>query len=84
MHAQIVVDDLGHVFKPSRRREVVALSGVTLDIRHREFVAVKAIVDLGLDRSDLSVFKSGAFVDKVDEIRDLVKAEAIIAQTVLR
>ena len=40
MDSQIVVDDLGHVFKPPRGREVVALSGVSLNIQHREFVAI--------------------------------------------
>ena len=40
MDSQIVVDDLGHVFKPPRGREVVALSGVTLSIQYREFVAI--------------------------------------------
>jgi NitT/TauT family transport system ATP-binding protein len=41
---------------------------------------VKAIVDANFDRSDLGLLKSKPFVDKVDEIWNLVRAEAIKAQ----
>ncbi len=41
---------------------------------------VKAIVDTRFDRSDRSVFKSKFFVDKVDEIWNLVRDEALKAQ----
>jgi NitT/TauT family transport system ATP-binding protein len=41
---------------------------------------VKAIVDANLDRADPGIFKSKAFIDKVDEIWNLVRAEAIKAQ----
>jgi NitT/TauT family transport system ATP-binding protein len=43
---------------------------------------IKTIVDIKLDKSDPNVFKAKAFVDKVDEIWDLVKEEAIKAQGV--
>jgi len=41
---------------------------------------VKAIVDTAFDKADPNLFKSKAFVDKVDEIWNLVRDEAIKAQ----
>src|SRR5262247_3215298 len=41
---------------------------------------IKTIVETGFDRTDRNVFKSKAFVDKVDEIWNLVRDEAIKAQ----
>ena len=41
---------------------------------------IKAIIDLDFDRKDPHLMKSKAFVDKVDEIWDLVRGEAIKAQ----
>jgi hypothetical protein len=41
---------------------------------------VKAIVDIRLDRTELGLVKDKRFSEKVDEIWDLVSAEAIIAQ----
>jgi NitT/TauT family transport system ATP-binding protein len=41
---------------------------------------VKAIVEADFDRRDPGIFKSKAFIDKVDEIWNLVRAEAIKAQ----
>ncbi len=41
---------------------------------------IKAIIDSNFDRSDPHLFKSKPFVDKVDEIWELVRAEAIKAQ----
>src|SRR5436853_3418009 len=41
---------------------------------------IKTIVETGFDRTDRKVFKSKAFVDKVDEIWNLVREEAIKAQ----
>ena len=41
---------------------------------------VKAIVDIRLDRTELGLVKDKRFSEKVDEIWDLVRAEAIIAQ----
>src|SRR3954469_1111118 len=38
---------------------------------------IKAIVDTGFDRTDRNRFKSKAFIDKVDEIWNLVRDEAI-------
>jgi NitT/TauT family transport system ATP-binding protein len=40
---------------------------------------IKTIVDISLDKSDANVFKSKAFIDKVDEIWELVRDEAIKA-----
>jgi NitT/TauT family transport system ATP-binding protein len=41
---------------------------------------VKAIIDTRFDKTDPHCFKTRAFVDKVDEIWDLVRVEAIKAQ----
>jgi NitT/TauT family transport system ATP-binding protein len=41
---------------------------------------IKAIIETNFDRGDPHLFKSKPFVDKVDEIWDLVRAEAIKAQ----
>jgi NitT/TauT family transport system ATP-binding protein len=41
---------------------------------------IKTIVETGFDRTDRNLLKSKAFVDKVDEIWNLVRDEAIKAQ----
>jgi NitT/TauT family transport system ATP-binding protein len=41
---------------------------------------IKAIIDTAFDKTDPHLAKSKAFVDKVDEIWDIVRAEAIKAQ----
>ena len=41
---------------------------------------IKTIVDTKFDKNDPGIFKSKAFVDKVDEIWNLVRDEAIKAQ----
>ena len=41
---------------------------------------IKAIVDTRFDKNDPEIFKNKAFVDKVDEIWNLVRIEAIKAQ----
>ena len=41
---------------------------------------VKAVVEAGLDRADPGLFKSRAFIDKVDEVWGLVRDEALKAQ----
>jgi len=41
---------------------------------------IKTIVETGVDRTDRNRFKSNAFIDKVDEIWNLVRDEAIKAQ----
>jgi NitT/TauT family transport system ATP-binding protein len=43
---------------------------------------IKAIIDTRFDKSDPHCFKSKAFVDKVDEIWELVRVEAMKAQGV--
>jgi NitT/TauT family transport system ATP-binding protein len=65
---------------------------VTHDVQEAVFLAqrvavmsarpgrIKAIVDITFDRSDPHLQKSKPFVDKVDEIWELVRAEAIKAQ----
>jgi NitT/TauT family transport system ATP-binding protein len=41
---------------------------------------IKTIVDTKFDKNDPSIFKTQAFVDKVDELWNLVRDEAIKAQ----
>jgi NitT/TauT family transport system ATP-binding protein len=41
---------------------------------------IKAIIDTAFDKNDPHLVKSKPFVDKVDEIWDIVRAEAIKAQ----
>ena len=45
---------------------------------------IKTIVDTKFDKNDPQIFKSKAFVDKVDELWNLVRDEAIKAQEVRR
>src|SRR5215831_4096645 len=42
---------------------------------------IKAIVDTKFDKSDPAIFRNKGFIDKVDEIWNLVRIEAIKAQT---
>jgi NitT/TauT family transport system ATP-binding protein len=65
---------------------------VTHDVQEAVFLAqrvavmsarpgrIKAIIETNFDRTDPHLFKTQPFVDKVDEIWDLVRAEAIKAQ----
>jgi NitT/TauT family transport system ATP-binding protein len=65
---------------------------VTHDVREAVYLAdrvvvmsarpgrVKAIVDTKFDRSDSDIFKTKAFIDKIDEIWCLVRDEALKAQ----
>jgi NitT/TauT family transport system ATP-binding protein len=73
VESQIVVDGLTHVFKPPRGREVVALNGVTLDIRHREFVAV--LGPSGCGKSTL-LYMLGGFIP-VEQGRILVDGKPV-------
>jgi NitT/TauT family transport system ATP-binding protein len=41
---------------------------------------VKAVVDIDIDKTRSAVFKDKGFIEKVDQIWDLVREEAIIAQ----
>jgi NitT/TauT family transport system ATP-binding protein len=41
---------------------------------------IKAVVDIQLDRADPHIYRSSAFAEKVDEIWNLVRDEAIKAQ----
>jgi len=41
---------------------------------------IKTIIDTRFDKNDRSIFKAKAFVEKVDEIWNLVRSEAIKAQ----
>ena len=65
---------------------------VTHDVQEAVFLAdrvavmsarpgrIKAIIETSFDRSDPHLAKSKPFIDKVDEIWELVRAEAIKAQ----
>jgi NitT/TauT family transport system ATP-binding protein len=65
---------------------------VTHDVQEAVFLAdrvavmsarpgrIKTIVDTKFDKNDPHIFKTKAFIDKVDEIWDLVRVEAIKAQ----
>src|SRR5262249_32342028 len=66
---------------------------VTHDVREAAYLAdrvavmsarpgrIKSMVETKFDKNDPGLFKSKAFVDKIDEIWNLVRAEAIKAQT---
>jgi NitT/TauT family transport system ATP-binding protein len=41
---------------------------------------IKAVVDTKFDKNDANIFKAKEFVEKVDEIWNLVRIEAIKAQ----
>jgi NitT/TauT family transport system ATP-binding protein len=41
---------------------------------------IKTIVETRFDKTDPNIFKSKAFIDKVDEIWNLVRVEAIKAE----
>jgi len=71
--SQIVVDHLGHVFKPQRGREVVALSGVALNIYHREFVAI--LGPSGCGKSTL-LYMLGGFIP-VEQGRILIDGRPV-------
>jgi NitT/TauT family transport system ATP-binding protein len=43
---------------------------------------IKTIVDTKFDKNDPNIFKAKAFVEKVDEIWNLVRDEAVKAQGV--
>jgi NitT/TauT family transport system ATP-binding protein len=65
---------------------------VTHDVQEAVFLAdrvavmsarpgrIKAVVETGFDKNDPQIFKAPAFIDKVDEIWNLVRIEAIKAQ----
>ena len=73
MGSQIVVDGLGHVFKPPRGREVIALNGVSLDVGHREFVAI--LGPSGCGKSTL-LYMLGGFIP-VEQGRILVDGKPV-------
>ena len=41
---------------------------------------IKAIIDTNFDKNETNIFRTKQFVDKVDEIWNLVRIEAIKAQ----
>jgi len=52
----------------------------TSEVRVLASNGIKAVVDTKFDKTDPNIFKVKAFVDKVDEIWNLVRIEAIKAQ----
>jgi NitT/TauT family transport system ATP-binding protein len=74
------------------RRTPKTVIFVTHDVQEAVFLAervavmsarpgrIKALIDTKFDKTDPHVFKSKAFVDKADEIWELVRGEAIKAQ----
>jgi NitT/TauT family transport system ATP-binding protein len=74
------------------RRTPKTVLFVTHDVREAVFLAdrvavmsarpgrIKAIIDTGFDKADPHVHKSKAFVEKADEIWELVRIEALKAQ----
>jgi NitT/TauT family transport system ATP-binding protein len=74
------------------RRSPKTVIFVTHDVQEAVFLAqrvavmsarpgrIKAIIETNFDRSDPHLFKTQPFVDKVEEIWDLVRGEAIKAQ----
>jgi NitT/TauT family transport system ATP-binding protein len=71
--SQIVIEGLGHAFRPARGREVVALDDVSLDIRRREFVAV--LGPSGCGKSTL-LYILGGFIP-VEQGRILIEGKPI-------
>jgi NitT/TauT family transport system ATP-binding protein len=73
VESQIVVDGLGHVFRPPRGREVVALNGVSLAVGQREFVAI--LGPSGCGKSTL-LYMLGGFIP-VEQGRILVDGKPV-------
>jgi NitT/TauT family transport system ATP-binding protein len=71
--SQIVIEGLGHAFRPARGREVVALDDVSLDIARREFVAV--LGPSGCGKSTL-LYILGGFIP-VEQGRILIEGKPI-------
>jgi NitT/TauT family transport system ATP-binding protein len=84
----LMQSELRNIWQRTRKTVVF----VTHDVQEAVFLAdriavmsarpgrIKTIVDNPVDRNDPNVFKTKAFVDKVDEVWDLVREEAVKAQ----
>jgi NitT/TauT family transport system ATP-binding protein len=85
---QLMQTELLDIWQKTRKTVIFVTHDVQEAVYLAERVAVmsarpgriKAIVDTAFDKNDPHLVKSKAFVDKVDEIWDIVRAEAIKAQ----
>jgi len=65
--AQIVVEDVSHIYRPPKGREVLALENVALQVREREFIAV--LGPSGCGKSTLLYLIGGFLPTERGEIR---------------
>ena len=84
----LMQSELRNIWQRTRKTVVF----VTHDVQEAVFLAdriavmsarpgrIKTVVDNPVDRNDPNVFKTKTFVDKVDEVWDLVREEAVKAQ----
>jgi NitT/TauT family transport system ATP-binding protein len=66
-HAQIVIDNVSHVYRPPSGRPVLALQDVTLDVRDREFLAL--LGPSGCGKSTLLYLIGGFYPVEAGSIR---------------
>jgi len=72
--AQIVIEDVSHIYRPPRGREVLALDKVSLAVRNREFVAL--LGPSGCGKSTLLYLLGGFLPVEIGAIRVDGKAVA--------
>src|SRR5438034_536514 len=85
----LMQDELLSIWQRTPKTVIFVTHDVTEAVHLADRVAVmsarpgriKAIVDTRFDKTDPAIFKNKGFIDKVDEIWNLVRIEAIKAQT---